>query len=57
MPETGILASVDPVAVDKACNDLINDANKESDYNNKYLIECCEKLGIGKKDYELIYIN
>ena len=57
LPETGILASVDPVAVDKACNDLINDADKESDYNNKYLIECCEKLGIGKKDYELIYIN
>ena len=57
LPETGILASVDPVSVDKACNDLINDADKESDYNNKYLIECCEKLGIGKKDYELIYIN
>ena len=59
--DIGILASLDPVAIDQACIDIINKgknkANKENDYNIEYLIECCEKLGIGQKDYELIYIN
>ena len=59
----GILASIDPVAIDQASIDLIY-SNKNNDVikkievlEEKYLIDCSEKLGIGKKDYELIYIN
>ena len=59
----GIFASDDPVALDKASIDFIYYAkNKDmiqrvEDLDEKYLIDCAEKLGIGKKDYELIMIN
>jgi len=59
----GIFASVDPVALDKASVDFIYYAKNEKmiqrveDLDEKYLIDYGEKLGIGKKDYELIMIN
>ena len=59
----GILASIDPVAIDQASVDLIyNNKNKDmikklEELEEKYLIDCSEKLGIGKKEYELICIN
>ena len=59
----GIFASVDPVALDKASVDFIYYAKNEKmiqrieDLDEKYLIDYGEKLGMGKKDYELIMIN
>ena len=59
----GIFASVDPVALDKASVDFIYYAKNENmiqrveDLDEKYLIDYGEKLGMGKKDYELIMIN
>ena len=59
----GIFASDDPVALDKASIDFIyyaknkNMIQRVEDLDEKYLIDCGEKLGIGKKDYELIMIN
>ena len=52
----GILASIDPVAINKASFDLIyNNKNKDmikklEELEEKYLIDCSEKLGIGKKE-------
>ena len=66
MKNIGILSSLDPVALDKACIDLVyssNDPGKEhlieriESRNGKYTIECAESIGIGSKDYELITID
>lgn len=63
MDDIGILISDDPVAIDKACIDLVyasDDKGKEhlieriESRNGKHTIECAEKLGIGTTDYELI---
>ena len=59
----GIFASDDPVALDKASIDFIyyaknkNMIQRVEDLDEKYLIDCGEKLGIGRTDYELIMIN
>ena len=59
----GILASIDPVAIDQASLDLVynyknNDLIKKiEELDEKYLINCSEKIGLGKKNYELIKIN
>ena len=66
MKDIGILASLDPVAIDKACLDLVyssNDPGKdeliqriESKFG-PHIIECSVKLGTGSSDYELINID
>ena len=59
----GILASTDPVAIDQASVDLIynnknNDLIKKlEELEEKYLIDCSYKLGIGNKDYEPICVD
>lgn len=63
--DIGILASLDPVALDKACVDLVyacDDKGKGhlieriESRNGKYTIECAEALGIGTTVYEIIEI-
>ena len=64
--DIGILASLDPVAIDKACVDLVygcNDKNKAhlieriESRNGSLTIDAAEKLGFGSKDYELITVE
>ena len=66
MKDIGILASTDPVAIDKACLDLIY---KSDDPGKKelieriekklgfHIIECSVQLGTGCADYELVNID
>ena len=63
--DIGILASLDPVAIDKACLDLVYASkDKGRDHlieriesrNGAYTIECAEKLGVGTTNYKLIEI-
>ena len=66
MKDIGILSSVDPVAIDKACLDLLyssKDPEKaavikqiETHYG-AHIIPCAEKLGIGKAEYELVNVD
>ena len=66
IPDIGILSSTDPVALDKACLDLLynlkDDKKKplieriESKLG-PYVIDCAVKLGLGKKEYELINVD
>ena len=65
MNDLGIVASLDPVAIDRACIDLVkkcNDPNKyillERIYEKlgPYVIETAEKIGIGSSSYEIIEI-
>ena len=63
MKDIGILASTDPVAIDKACLDLVyasDDPGRDhlieriESRNGAYTIDVAEKMGIGSKEYELI---
>lgn len=61
--DIGILASLDPIALDQACIDLIYNSNDNGknhfierieSRNGKHTIDAAEKLGFGTKNYELI---
>ncbi len=64
MQDIGTLISLDPVAIDQACIDLVygavNDPGRDhlieriESRNGLYTIKAAEKLGIGSRDYELI---
>ncbi len=63
MKDIGILVSTDPVAIDRACVDLVmksDDPGKEhflervTSRNGEHTIDAACELGIGVKEYELI---
>ena len=64
--DIGILSSIDPIAIDQACLDLIysfNDKGKEhfiervESRNGIHTIESASKLGVGSRNYELIVLD
>lgn len=67
MKDIGILISLDPVAIDQACVDLVygavEDPGREhlieriESRNGVHTIEAAAKLGIGSREYELITIE
>ena len=66
MKDIGILASLDPVAVDQACLDLVyqsDDQGKEAliqrieSLHGVHTIEAAADLGVGTREYELIEIE
>jgi len=66
MKDIGILASIDPVALDKACVDLVyksEDVGRDhlveriESRNGTHTIDEAEKRGIGTKEYELIEVE
>lgn len=66
MNDIGVLASLDPIAIDQACIDLVyNSTDKGKDHlieriesrNGVHTIESASKLGFGSRDYELINID
>lgn len=63
MKDIGVLASLDPIAIDQACIDLVeksNDPGKEhfmervNSRNGIHTIEAATDLGFGTREYELI---
>ncbi|MBQ4627212.1 MAG: DUF362 domain-containing protein, partial [Clostridia bacterium] len=65
MKDIGILVSLDPVAIDRACLDLVyasDDPGRDhlieriESRNGILTVEAAAKLGIGSKEYELIEI-
>ncbi len=65
MQDIGILASLDPVAIDQACIDLVqNSTDPGKDHllerinsrNGIHTIEAASALGIGNREYELVEI-
>lgn len=66
MKDIGTLASLDPVALDQACIDLIyNSSDKGRDHfvervesrHGVHTIEAAEKIGVGTREYKLINID
>ena len=64
MHDIGILASTDPVALDKACIDLVYEADdgqslveRIESRNGLHTLEYSEQIGLGKQDYYLVNID
>ena len=66
MNDIGILASLDPIAIDQACIDLVNASDdpgkahfmeRVNSRHGIHTIEASEKLGFGSREYELIQID
>lgn len=65
MKDIGILASLDPVALDRACVDLVyssDDSGKDhlieriESRNGTHTIDAAYEIGVGNKEYELIEV-
>lgn len=63
MEDIGILASIDPVSLDKACIDLVYNSNDPGKndlikrierQNGTYIFSCAQNINFGNLDYELI---
>lgn len=63
--DIGALISLDPVAIDKACIDLVKQSGdvgvehfmeRVNSRNGLHTIDVSEKLGVGSQDYELIIL-
>jgi hypothetical protein len=64
MEDIGILASLDPVAVDQACVDLVYGAPDGADLVNRIqtrmgltTLEHAEAIGLGSREYELVELS
>ena len=64
MHDIGILASYDPVALDQACLDLIEQAegntrflNRVNQLNGYHTLEHAEEIGLGSRSYRLVDID
>ena len=66
MKDIGILASLDPIAIDQACIDLVSKSDdpgkahfleRVNSRNGVHTIEAASDLGFGTRDYELINID
>ena len=64
--DIGVLISLDPVSIDKACVDLVENSNdpgknhfmeRINSRNGKLTIKAASDLGLGSLDYELINID
>lgn len=66
MKDMGVLISLDPIAIDQACIDLVTNSNDEgkehflervNSRNGIHTIEAANLLGFGSREYELINID
>lgn len=66
MADIGIVASLDPVAADQACLDLIKnstDSGKDAllervaAQNGEHILEYAEQISLGTRDYELVELD
>lgn len=66
MDDKGILASLDPVALDRACTDLVRSSEdpgkihlteRINTRHGMYTLVHAERLGMGRQDYELVELD
>jgi uncharacterized Fe-S center protein len=54
VPDIGVLASTDPVAIDQASLDLVQKAGGRKRFGGRYQLEYAERIGLGTREYELV---
>lgn len=66
MKDIGVLASIDPIAIDQACIDMVTNSNdpgrnhlleRINSRHGVHTIEAAAELGFGTREYELISID
>ena len=66
MEDIGILASLDPVALDRACVDMVYNSpdpgkihliERMEERNATHILDYAEELGLGRQDYRLVNID
>ena len=57
LPDLGVFASVDPVAIDQACLDLIDKRAGKKKFGGRHMLEYAEKIGLGSRKYELVKVE
>ena len=66
LKDIGIVASTDPIAIDRACIDLVKKSNdpglphfleRVTSRNGEHTIDAASELGFGSQEYELISID
>ena len=57
LPDLGVLASTDPVAIDQACLDLIDQRAGKKKFGGRHSLEYAEKIGLGSRKYTLVKVN
>ena len=66
MGDIGILASLDPVALDRACTDLVRSSDdpgkvhlieRIDSRHGMHILEHAEQLGLGSQEYELVMLD
>ena len=55
--DIGVFASTDPVALDKACLDLLRKNEGKKVFGGDHCLDHAEKIGLGSKKYELIEVE
>lgn len=55
--DIGIMASTDPVALDKASLEILAKSEKRKLFGGEHVFEYSEKIGLGNRKYELINMN
>ena len=55
--DLGIFAGTDPVAIDKACQDLLEKREKKKIFRGDFTFDYAEEIGLGSKKYELVEID
>ena len=53
-PDLGIIASIDPVAVEKATLDLLDESIGKKSFGGREQLEYASKIGLGSPEYELV---
>ncbi|MBN1526668.1 MAG: DUF362 domain-containing protein [Candidatus Omnitrophica bacterium] len=63
VPDTGILASDDPVAIDKAAADLLNERGRQDIFRKEFpgvdwtvQMRYAERIGLGNLDYKIVAV-
>lgn len=63
VPDLGVLASLDPVAIDQACIDLVNQAAGDDIFRKIYpevdwsvQLKYAEEIGLGSRKYDLVVL-
>lgn len=66
MGDLGVLASLDPVALDKACTDLVRASNDHgkihlieriNSRHGMHTLEHAEKIGLGSQTYKIVSLD
>jgi uncharacterized Fe-S center protein len=56
--DLGLFAATDPVAIDQACLDRINQREGKKVFRRgQYKLDYAQQIGLGSKEYELIEVN